>query len=85
MGNTIGMGYIDAYQDKTKISNLEFENSALKKQVESLKQVILKDDKSIKEKDTELKKQVASLKEIIRKEGEIIAQMERELKEKNKK
>ena len=85
MGNTIGMGYLDTYQDKTKISNLEFENSTLKKQVESLKQVIIKDGNIIKEKDTELKKQVANLKEIIRKEGEIIAQMERELKEKNKK
>ena len=45
MGNFISS--IDLMADKHKISELEFDNEALKKQVDSLKQIIQKEGKII--------------------------------------
>ena len=51
MGNIIGG--IDMWADKQKISELEFDNQALKKQVNSLKEIIQKEGKIIAQMERE--------------------------------
>ena len=53
MGNFISS--VDLMADKQKISELEFDNEALKKQVNSLKQIIQKEGKIIEKLENEIK------------------------------
>lgn len=53
MGNIIS--YIDISQDKQKINELQFDNEALRRQVNSLKTIIQKEGKIIADLEKEVK------------------------------
>lgn len=54
MGNIIA--YVDISSDKQKISELQFDNEALRKQVDSLKTIIKKEGQIIADLEKEVKK-----------------------------
>jgi predicted RNase H-like nuclease (RuvC/YqgF family) len=54
MGNIIA--YVDISSDKQKISDLQSDNEALRKQVESLKTIIKKEGQIIADLEKEVKK-----------------------------
>lgn len=53
MGNIIS--YVDISQDKQKINELQFDNEALRRQVNSLKTIIQKEGKIIADLEKEVK------------------------------
>ena len=54
MGNIIS--YVDISSDKQKISELQFDNEALRKQVDSLKTIIKKEGQIIADLEKEVKR-----------------------------